>query len=75
MTAAQYRSRTAKWFAGKVGKTKRIIINNAGDIIHYGDKVTILGKSRGFRIRSKTTGVEISRVDFQSIDFDFEQYK
>lgn len=73
MTIQEYRRKTGEWFRGKEATTNKEIKNNGGDVIIKGDTIVFTGKNGrgGFSIRSKTSGVSISQVDFQSIDFDF----
>ena len=73
MTIQEYKRKSGEWFSGKEAKTNKDIKNNGGGIIHSGDTIVFSGKSGrgGFNIMSKTNGVGISQVDFQSIDFDF----
>ncbi len=74
MTNKEYRKKSGEWFRGKEAKTNRDIQNLGGELIPSGDTVVITGKNGrgGFNIRSKTNGVSITRVNYLSIDLDFE---
>ena len=73
MTIQEYKRKSGEWFRGKEATINRDIKNNGGGLIPKGDTIVFTGKSGrgGFNIMSKTNGVRITQVGYQSIDFDF----
>ena len=73
MTYQEYKRNSGDSVRGKEGTTNRTIKNNGGEIIEKGETIIFTGKSGrgGFNIRSKTTNVSISQVNYEAVEISF----